>query len=118
MPQDIAAGTEAVPAREKVDKLKSVWLADPCWDIDDTEGFEHYREELKAFREEQEAKWEAQREQREREAIDAMCTMLGTENRALAKHFVDMQGHYDRVISEQAEAIERLSDRMYELERG
>lgn len=35
---------------EEVDALKLNWIKDPCWDIEETEGFEEYREELLAFR--------------------------------------------------------------------
>jgi hypothetical protein len=34
----------------KIDELKSNWKADPCWDIETTEGFEDYRQELYIFR--------------------------------------------------------------------
>ena len=29
--------------------LKGEWLADPCWGIEETEGFEAHRHELEAF---------------------------------------------------------------------
>lgn len=35
---------------EEVDALKLSWLKDPCWDIEETEGFEDHKEELLAFR--------------------------------------------------------------------
>lgn len=35
---------------EEVDALKLNWIKDPCWDIEETEGFEDHREELLAFR--------------------------------------------------------------------
>jgi len=41
--------------REEIEKLKESWLHDPCWDIEDTEGFEEHREELLAFH----AEWRA-----------------------------------------------------------
>jgi hypothetical protein len=44
---------------EKIEELKKSWLADPCWDIENTEGFEDDFEELKAFRLEKEAEWQA-----------------------------------------------------------
>ena len=37
--------------REEVEELKVAWMNDAIWDIEDTEGFEEYREELLAFRE-------------------------------------------------------------------
>lgn len=47
-----------------IDALKANWLSDPIWDIEKTEGFEDHKEELLAFRKEQEEKWEAIRQQR------------------------------------------------------
>ena len=34
----------------EIAELKRGWSADPCWDIEDTEGFEAHRDELKTFR--------------------------------------------------------------------
>jgi hypothetical protein len=45
---------------EEIEKLKENWKKDPCWDIEDTEGFEAHREELSAWRKEYEAKLEAE----------------------------------------------------------
>lgn len=45
-------------SKEEVDKLKQDWLADPCWDIWDTEGFEDYQKELEEFQETQERTWD------------------------------------------------------------
>lgn len=35
---------------EEIDALKLSWLKDPCWDIEQTEGFEEHEEELLDFR--------------------------------------------------------------------
>jgi len=35
--------------RAEVDELKRQWKRDPIWDIEETEGFEEYREELIEF---------------------------------------------------------------------
>lgn len=58
--------------REEVEGLKRQWLADPCWDVASTEGFEDYQQELGHFQAEQEAKWEAERPQRARRALADM----------------------------------------------
>lgn len=50
--------------REDVEKLKQDWLTDGSWDLYDTEGFEAYRDELKAFQEEQEARRDAEAQRR------------------------------------------------------
>jgi hypothetical protein len=44
--------------REEIEALKQDWHADPCWDIEETEGFEAHREELEAYRLECEAAWQ------------------------------------------------------------
>lgn len=36
--------------QDDIKQLKGEWLHDPCWNIEDTEGFEAYRDELLAFR--------------------------------------------------------------------
>lgn len=42
--------TATIPTRDEVEALKQNWLNDPCWDIEETEGFEFYREELAIYR--------------------------------------------------------------------
>jgi len=48
--------------REEVDELKRQWKRDPIWDIEETEDFEEYREELVKFHEECRIKREVERE--------------------------------------------------------
>jgi hypothetical protein len=36
--------------KRKLDELKANWKADPHWDLEATEGFEDYRQELSIFR--------------------------------------------------------------------
>lgn len=38
--------------KDEVQALKDSWSKDPCWDIEDTEGFEDHYEELLAYRKE------------------------------------------------------------------
>jgi hypothetical protein len=45
----------------EIESLKNNWLKNPCWDIEDTEGFESYKEELLAFRLHKEKEWEENR---------------------------------------------------------
>ena len=45
--------------REEVEELKANWRCDPCWDIELTEGFEEYREELREFSKAEDEKWAA-----------------------------------------------------------
>lgn len=43
-------------SQEEIAKLKADWLRDPCWDIEETEGFELHRKELLEFRIDEDAK--------------------------------------------------------------
>lgn len=62
--------------RAEVEALKRKWIADPCWDIEGTEGFDEYRAELRDFRLRQEDAW-AKREQARLEERAALlgCTV-------------------------------------------
>ena len=42
---------------EEIDRLKQSWRADPCWDIEDTDGFSAYYDELKAYHEQMREQW-------------------------------------------------------------
>ncbi len=53
--------------RQAVEDLKKDWITDPCWDLEETEGFEAYYQELLAFRKRIE---EAARIKQEREVED------------------------------------------------
>lgn len=59
--------------RKEVDDLKYSWGADPCWDIETTEGFEEYREELLAYR----LECEAARKIAEEYRLDSKSKRLG-----------------------------------------
>lgn len=43
--------------RDEVETLKAQWNDDPMWDIEDTEGFEEYRNELIKYRLVMQSKW-------------------------------------------------------------
>lgn len=56
-----ARGVETMKTQNEIEELKRNWKSDPCWDIEETEGFEEHKEELKQFRLDQEKEWEARR---------------------------------------------------------
>ncbi len=60
--------------RNEVERLKTEWLRDPYWAIEDTRGFEEHRVELLAYRLDAE---EAAR-QEHHDKIMAFATRLGT----------------------------------------
>lgn len=59
---DRGASAENKITREDVERLKENWLYDPIWDIEETEGFESFHDELLAFRIEVKASRELKRE--------------------------------------------------------
>ena len=60
----------------ELEALKRSWKRDPCFDIEDTEGFEEHREELLAYRKEQEALWKEQREAHRKELASKVCPLI------------------------------------------
>jgi hypothetical protein len=73
--------------RKQIEELKAQWVADDCWDIEDTEGFEAHRDELLAFRKEMEAKWEAEYQ----EELRTYAQVIGcSANLQLAQHLMEL----------------------------
>ena len=58
--------------REEIESLKASWSEDPCWDIEDTEGFEEHRAELLAYREKRGAEWAAETKAEHEAAIEKL----------------------------------------------
>lgn len=58
--------------REQIDALKKNWRYDPCWDIEDTEGFEEHKEELLAYRLEVEGQWQEAEDKRINERAERL----------------------------------------------
>ena len=69
----------------EIEALKKNWLQDPCWDIEDTEGFEAHREELLTWRKEYQAKREQIREAKDQRRIEKvmLATGIGKADREL-----------------------------------
>jgi hypothetical protein len=44
---------------DEIQALKDGWVKDPCWDIEDTEGFEAHHDELLEFHKAQDLLWKA-----------------------------------------------------------
>lgn len=63
--------TNETADRAAVESLKQNWAKDPCWDLEETEGFKEYREELKAFAEQKEKEWEEFRAKVKQDRIEA-----------------------------------------------
>lgn len=62
---------------EEIEKLKEGWKKDPCWDIEDTEGFEDHRNELVLWRIEYEAQCEASHQERVKARRETVMEVTG-----------------------------------------
>ena len=102
---------------ENVEKLKQQWLEDPCWDIEDSEGFEAYRDELLEFRLEQEKRWNIAEQQRIIAlSLDLGCSVEEATNydsyRAKAdaakSYSVDLLQHYLGVDPDNLDSISEI----------
>ena len=61
--------------RKEIDDLKANWKHDPCWDIEDTEGFEAHRKELLTWRNVYERAYEKKEKARiEERATEFKCS--------------------------------------------
>lgn len=84
---------------EELNELKSAWLFDPIWDIEDTEGFEDHTEELKAFR----IKRREEQDAAENARIADRCAFLGI-GPELLEYIEGLKYQIERL----AEAISRM----------
>lgn len=92
-----------MPTRQEVEALKSAWKAVPTWDLEDTEGFEAHKDELKKYQMEQEMIWEEERRlQQENQEYEAERLGLAGLHRLVLGQ--------TKVIERQQKAIEFLCD--------
>ena len=66
-----------------LDKLKDIWLKDPCWDIEDTEGFEKYRTHLRLFRIKHEQIWANQYAEKVKAKADSLNVSINASDRII-----------------------------------
>jgi hypothetical protein len=88
--------------QDEIEKLKKSWIKDPCWDIEDTEGFEEHRDELIAYRKELEIEYQRNEEERiARRArvveIDTGVTLSGAAQ--AVDTFAEIENEVERAIN-------------------
>lgn len=76
----------------EIEALKKNWRYDPCWDIEDTKGFEEHKEELLAYRLETEKKWRTVEDER----INARAKLLECSP-ALVRYLENLERKIDLV---------------------
>ena len=79
---------------EEIAELKSQWESDPCWDIEDTEGFEAHQAELKAYHEQKREEWQEERlEKIRRKAFELGCP----DNSMLAMYVMKLERRIEKL---------------------
>jgi len=91
--------------RQEIQALICEWESDPCWDIEETEGFEAHHDELKAYRLKCEAEWKARTQRR----LEEKAEELGVSGNTKLAAYVD---RLEWKISDLVRQIERLEDKM------
>lgn len=110
------------------------WREDPAWEIEETEGFEEHKDELRAVRLKCEAEWKAraQREHAEArakllqplwaalpEGIQTIAGMPGTDANlvvlAMAEMLLPIKQQLDRLDAEHERVVADLRDELHEL---
>jgi hypothetical protein len=61
-----------IPTRKQVERLKKEWEWDPIWDLFDTDGFEHYKEELKEHQQKMQVFWYQEAEAKRQKKAEEM----------------------------------------------
>lgn len=83
-----AGSAPAAPSRAEVESLKRDWAADPCWDLEETPGFEEFRDELTEFA----ARTREKGERRYRKALEEYAERIGVPgNLILAERFRSLE---------------------------
>lgn len=89
--------TEAPVKRSPEDliNLKNEWCADPYWDLEDSPGFEAHHDELQAFSQELDARWDAENHAR----LEERANLLGCPgNLELAQYIEALEYRIDLLI--------------------
>lgn len=93
--------TLQLKTKQEIEDLKENWLHDPCWDIEDTEGFEAHREELEKFHKEKSLEWTKARLEREWAEMER----LGINNKATYLYLKNLE-----------DSVDSLEKRVYAIE--
>jgi hypothetical protein len=69
----------SVRSLQEIEELKNSWQVDPCWDIEETPGYEVWHDELMNWRKDYEERCEWNEMQR----VGAKCAELGINAKVL-----------------------------------
>jgi hypothetical protein len=94
--------------QEELQNLKEDWLKDPCWDIENSEGFEDHKNELLAFREQAQADWEERAQQKLAARVEKIEKETGIRDPLNAMYlstFIDIEQRLSRMANDTGEAF-------------
>lgn len=104
--------------REEVEKLKENWMKDPCWDIEDTEGFKEYHDELLDFRHAAELEWQSKAEERIARRARVIAIDTGIVNSTVAQALCTYQEIEDQAAKQTARDLTVTTAVMAELQHA
>ena len=78
--------------KQELDALKVNWLADPCWDIEDTEGFEEHKTELLAWR----IVYQRRQSDMEQGRLEGLCVKYDI-NMSLLKYIEELEHRIEKL---------------------
>jgi molecular chaperone GrpE (heat shock protein) len=115
--EDVVPSTPEELRRQEIEELKAGWASDPCFDIEDTEGFEDVREELLQFRQEMEFKWEEQRLTRIRKMAQEFGFVIGNDGLYCVEHPTHVEPkRFIESMEKILDHIDALEDRLEQVE--
>jgi hypothetical protein len=88
----------------EIEALKLDWESDPCWDIEDTEGFEDHYHELLAFSEQKKLEWDLEADKRER---DKAAKLGCPDNLQLARYVMSLEDRLES-LEKRLEKLENV----------
>ena len=92
-------------SKQEIQELKRGWKNDPCWDIEETEGFEDHREELFHYRLEKEREWNNDRLCKFQAKADELhCSFV------LAEYILNLENRLDN-LEARIEKSREMNDR-------
>lgn len=94
--------------RKDVKKLKCDWVQDPRWDLENSEGFEAYRDELAAFR------YERERQRKERRAEKLKLKMRAAKSGLNVGIMEDVE-RLEARANDQRDGVARLLRHYFEM---
>jgi len=89
--------------REEVENLKANWREDPCWNIEDTQGFNEHKDELLAYR----ILCESERAEKRSIRLIELSEKLGIPGNTKLAEYVERLEYRIEKIEERLEKIEK-----------